>query len=62
MKTFGVYLHSSGTQGGYVVRTMRDGTAAAPYLHVRPVHTYKREYLAQLMADKLNLDRFGKVA
>jgi len=49
-KQHGVFLHSSGEQGGYVVRTIWNGSAAAPY------------QLAQKMADKLNAPRFGGVS
>ena len=63
MKTYGVFLHSSGEQGGFVVRTIYDGWAPAPYSTAKPVHTYRKSRkLAQAMADKLNLDRFGAVA
>jgi hypothetical protein len=62
-KTYGVFLHSSGEQGGFVVRTMYDGWTPAPYSTAKPVHSgYRSEKLAQLMADKLNLDRFGAAA
>jgi len=61
-KTFGVFLHSSGEQGGYVVRTAYDGWTPAPYNKAKPVHSgYRSEKLAQRMADKLNADRFGAV-
>ena len=55
-KTFGVFLHSSGPQGGYVVRTMYGGWCPAQYSDQKPVHTYRatQEKLAQKMADKLN--------
>ena len=63
-KTYGVFLHSSGEHGGYVVRTMHDGSAASPYLHVRPVHTYRasQAHLALGMAEKLNGDGVGAVS
>jgi len=63
-KQFGVFLHSSGAQGGYVVRTMHNGWAPAPYSKAKPVHTYRANQakLAQKMADKLNAPLFGAVS
>lgn len=52
--TYGVFLHSSGEQGGWVVRTMYDGWTPAPYSHAEPVATYKRMYAAEKYADRLN--------
>ena len=65
VRTYGVFPHSSGPEGGFVVRTMLDGTAAAPYLHAVPVRlpggvaVFKREKTAQRCADRLNEPRFG---
>jgi hypothetical protein len=59
VKDYAVYLHSSVKQGGYVVRTRHDGSAAAPYLRAQPVKVFKRESAAQAHADKLNKPRFG---
>lgn len=54
-----VVQHSSGVQGGYVVRTgtkREDGSiyVASPYTDVRPVAVSKSQKLAQKKADKLN--------
>lgn len=53
-KDYGVYLHSSGAYGGYVVRTRYDGWCPAPYKHAEPVKVYQHEKAAQKWADKLN--------
>lgn len=52
--TYGVYLHSSGEQGGYVVRTMWDGWCPKPYSHAKPLRVYKRKSAAEKYADRLN--------
>jgi hypothetical protein len=54
MKTYGVFQHSSGPQGGFVVRTLHDGWVASPYNAADAVATYKRENAAQQYADKRN--------
>lgn len=56
---FGIYQHSSGPQGGFVVRTLHptsDGRMAAcnPYSHMEPMKEYKTELGAQTFCDKLN--------
>ncbi len=52
--TYGVFLHSSGVQGGWVVRTVYDGWVPAPYKIGDCVHEYKREHAAQALADRMN--------
>jgi hypothetical protein len=52
--TYGVFLHSSGELGGYVVRTIYKGWTPAPYSSRTAVRTFKRESAAQTYADKLN--------
>ncbi len=51
---YAVVLHSSGEQGGFVVRTMYGGWIPAPYSSTVPEAVYKREAAAQRYADKLN--------
>lgn len=56
---YGVFQHSSGAQGGYVVRSGErrdDGSLyfAMPYQHVEPVAVSKSQKLAQRKADQLN--------
>lgn len=53
-EAYGVFLHSSGRQGGYVVRSKRDGSYASPYNSQRPQREFRRESDAQRYADKLN--------
>ena len=53
-KEFGVFQHSSGELGGFVVRTIYDGWTPAPYRTEDAVITFKRESSAQHQADKLN--------
>lgn len=60
VRTFGVFLHSTGESGGYVVRSLIDGRAAAPYGDESPVAIRKRESAAQRVADGLNAPRFGE--
>lgn len=48
---YAVVQHSSGPQGGYVVRPM---PLMAPYRNVRPERTYRRRRDAERYADKLN--------
>ncbi len=53
--TYGVFLHSTGKSGGYVVRTIySSGRAANPYNNASPMRTFKRKNAAQNYADKLN--------
>ncbi|HKB40461.1 MAG TPA: hypothetical protein VKD72_28815 [Gemmataceae bacterium] len=52
--TFGVFVHSTGPQGGIVVRTMINGEAAAPYRAEDALRVYKRKVFAQRYADRLN--------
>ena len=54
VKTFGVFEHSSGPQGGFVVRTIYDGWCPYPYSNSEPVKVYQREHAAQRYADHLN--------
>lgn len=56
---YGVFQHSSGPQGGYVVRSgerREDGTYyfAMPYQHETPLSVSKSQKLAQRDADKRN--------
>jgi hypothetical protein len=58
---YGVFVHSSGAAGGYVVRTgylQPDGSVCwpSPYKGRQPVNgkVYRRERAAQQAADKLN--------
>jgi hypothetical protein len=52
--TYCVVQHSTGPQGGYVVRTAVDGWIAAPYSQAEKLAEYKRESAAQKLADRLN--------
>lgn len=54
VKDYGIYLHSSGESGGYVVRTRYDGWCPAPYSDASPIAVYKRLHAAEKYADKLN--------
>lgn len=53
-QTFGVFVHYSGPQGGYVVRGIYDGWTPWPYRTSDAVRIYKRKHAAQAYADKLN--------
>jgi len=58
-RVYGVFEHSSGPQGGYVVRIgerLDDGSLyfPMPYQHTTPKAISKSEKLAQRQADKLN--------
>ena len=54
VKTYGVYVHSSGASGGYVVRTRYNDWCPSPYCGLTPVAVYKTEKAAQRKADSLN--------
>ena len=56
-KTYGVFAHSSGPNGGYVVRTLRNGWVAAPYSATDALRVFKREAIARRHADKLNASK-----
>jgi len=56
---YGVFVHSSGSQGGYVVRegNTRDGQSnwyPSPYSGASPVKEYHQRSAAQKHADRLN--------
>lgn len=52
--TYGVYLHSTGRQGGFVPRTQYDGIAPNPYSQAQPVKVCKTMLGAETFAEKLN--------
>ena len=61
IKQWGVFQHSSGPQGGYVVRSVDENGRATDlknYGSQTPLKVFKRESAAQRFADKLN--REGK--
>lgn len=51
---FGVYQHSSGPAGGFVVRTRYDDWCPAPYNKVTPLKVEADQDTAQAYADALN--------
>jgi hypothetical protein len=53
-KTYGVFVHSSGRDGGYVVRTVFNGWTPSPYSTEQALRIFKREASAQRDADKRN--------
>ncbi len=57
---FAVVLHSSGVAGGYVVRTVTDGSIAAPYSVHDVLSLHSNEANAQLHADMRNEPLFGR--
>lgn len=52
--TYGVYLHSSGAQGGFVPRTQYDGIAPNPYSRAQAIRVFKTMHGAETFAAKLN--------
>jgi hypothetical protein len=54
--SYGVYQHSSGPQGGFVVKELEDGRVVHGHLYdaATPVATYRHKAPAQRFADKLN--------
>jgi hypothetical protein len=58
-KTYGVFVHSSGKNGGYVVRTMYNGWTPSPYSSSLVLRAFRRESAAQRHADNLNTVRLG---
>jgi hypothetical protein len=53
-KTFGVFVHSTGPQGGHVVRAIYGGWTPNPYSAAQALRIFKSERGAQNHADKLN--------
>ncbi len=53
--TYGVYQHSSGPQGGFVVKEQQDGRVVHGHLydHATPVKVFRHKAPAQRYADKL---------
>jgi hypothetical protein len=53
-KSYGVFQHSSGLNGGFVVRTIYGDWTPSPYSTEQALRTFKSERGAQNHADKLN--------
>ncbi len=52
-KTYGVFVHSSGKVGGYVVRTQYNGWTPSPYDSSQALRVFERESSAQQAAGRM---------